>query len=81
MFIERTPEYNNVALIREEGTVEHFVEDEYHLANEGSLCLSESNWHNCVLIESERRTERGIFPVSTMQFDLMVSHCQIERHT
>ena len=79
MFIERAPEYNNVVQIREAGTVEHCAEDDCHQAHEGSGCRGQSKRHNCVLKQSERRTERGFLPVIRMQFDLMVSHCQIER--
>ena len=82
MLIKRAPEYDNVVQIREAGTVdsvEHSAEDDCYQAHEGSGCRRESKRHNCVLKQSERRTERGFLPVIRMQFDLMVSHCQIER--
>ena len=78
MFVERAPEYDNVVQIREAGTVEHSAEDDCHQAH-GSGCRRESKRHNCVLKQSERRTERGFLPGIRIQFDLIVLHCQIER--
>ena len=79
MLIKRAPEYDNVVEICEAGIVQHSAKDDCHQAHEGSGCRRESKRHNCVLKQKERRTERGFLPVIRMQFDLMGSHCQVER--
>ena len=69
MFIERAPEYDNVVQIRASSTVKHSAEDDCHQVHEGSKCRRESKRHNCVLKQSEWRTERGFLPVIRLQFD------------